>query len=116
MVRTGTDRHRLSARGEVRLYGRVDLPHSTDLLVEGRFLEYDTIMVVIHFADAESKRRALGFMAGRFSFKSWSTGEMVVPDSALAHLANAGIPFVVEGPATYERLISSIRKPPASPV
>ena len=73
-------------------------------------------MVLIHFPNVESKRRALGFMAGRFSFKSWATGEMVVPDSALAYLANEGIPFVVEGPATYERIISAIRNPPASAV
>lgn len=66
-------------------------------------------MIVIHFPDAESKRRALGFLAGRFSFKSWATGEMVVPEVALAYLATEGIPFVVEGPATYERLISAIR-------
>ncbi len=66
-------------------------------------------MVVIHFPDAETERRALGFMAGRFTFKSWATGEMVVPDFALAQLANEGIPFVVEGPATYERIISAVR-------
>ena len=57
-------------------------------------------MILIHFPDAESKRRALGFLAGRFSFKSWATGEMAVPEAALAHLATEGIPFVVEGPAT----------------
>ncbi len=73
-------------------------------------------MVVIHFPDAESKRRALGFMAGRFTFKSWATGEMVVPNSALAYMANEGIRFVVEGPATYERIISAVRNPPASTV
>jgi hypothetical protein len=73
-------------------------------------------MVVIHFADAASKRRALGFLAGRFPFKSWSTGEVVVPDSALAHLANEGISFVVEGPATYERITSAVRNPPSPPV
>ena len=70
-------------------------------------------MIVIRFDDAESKRRALGFLAGRFSFKSWSTGEMAVPESALAHLATEGIAFAVEGPATYERLISAVRDPVA---
>ena len=37
---------------------------------------------------------------GRFSFKSWVSGEMVVPESALAELAVEGIAFSVEGPAT----------------
>ncbi len=73
-------------------------------------------MILIHFRDPESKRRALGFLAGRFSFKSWATGEMAVPEQALAHLATEGIAFVVEGPATYERLISAIRNPPATAV
>ncbi len=73
-------------------------------------------MIVIHFSDVESKRRALGFLAGRFSFKSWATGEMAVPETALAHLATEGVSFVVEGPATYEQLISTIRNPPAAAV
>jgi hypothetical protein len=41
----------------------------------------------------------LGFLAGRFSFKSWATGEMAVPERTLAHLATESIPFSVEGPA-----------------
>lgn len=73
-------------------------------------------MIRIHFRDAESKRRALGFLAGRFSFKSWATGEMAVPEAALAHLATEGIVFIVEGPATYEQLISAVRNPPAPAV
>lgn len=68
-------------------------------------------MILIQFTDPEAKRRALGYLAGRFSFKSWATGEMIVPEAALAHLASEGISFVVEGPATYERLISTIRSP-----
>ena len=73
-------------------------------------------MIQIHFSDAESKRRALGFLAGRNSFKSWDTGEMIVPEAALADLAAEGISFVVEGPATYERIISTIRGAAATPV
>ena len=73
-------------------------------------------MIVIRFDDPESKRRALGFLAGRFSFKSWSSGEMAVPEAALAHLATQGIAFAVEGPATYERLISSVRDLTSTPV
>ena len=60
-------------------------------------------MIVIKFIDPSAKRRALGYLAGRFSFKSWANGEMVVPEPALPALALEGIQFMVEGPATYER-------------
>jgi len=73
-------------------------------------------MIRIHFTDLEAKRRALGFLAGRFSFKSWATGEMIVPEPALASLATEGISFIVEGPATYEQIISAFRSPPAAAV
>ena len=68
-------------------------------------------MIVIRFPDADAKRRALGYLAGRFSFKSWATGGMVVPEYALPNLATEGIPFSVEGPATYERIVSAVRDP-----
>jgi hypothetical protein len=73
-------------------------------------------MIRIRFPDTASERRALGYLAGRFSFKSWATGEMLVPDFALPALAREGISFIVEGPATYEQLIPSLRNPPASAV
>ena len=66
--------------------------------------------------DDQAERRALGALAGRFSFKSWAGGEMVVTESALAYLAVEGIPFVVEGPATYERNVPAIRTPAAPAV
>ena len=66
-------------------------------------------MIVIRFEDIESKRRALGFLAGRFSFKSWASGEMAVPDSALGALAAEGIPFRVDGPASNERLLPKLQ-------
>ena len=69
-------------------------------------------MIIIRFPDDKAKRRALGFLPGRFSFKSWATGEMMVPETALPFLAVEGIPFSVEGPATYERL-APLRNPPA---
>ncbi len=61
-------------------------------------------MIIIRFPDEAAKRRALGFLAGRFSFKSWTTGEMMVPPGALAELAVEGIAFQVQGPASYEQL------------
>jgi hypothetical protein len=73
-------------------------------------------MIIIRFANAESERRALGFLAGRFSFKSWASGETLVPEEALASLARQGIPFMVEGPATYEQTIAAFRGPPARAV
>jgi hypothetical protein len=40
-------------------------------------------MIRIYFTDDSAKRRALGYLAGRFSFESWATGEMLVPEYAL---------------------------------
>lgn len=71
--------------------------------------------IIIHFPDAESKRRALGKLAGRFSGKSWASGDVMVPEAALAYLATEGISFVVEGPATNER-IASLRDPATAAV
>lgn len=73
-------------------------------------------MILIRFPDAKAKRHALGFLAGRFSFKSWSNGEMTVPETALAYLAAENIPFFVDGQATYDRLISAIRDPSSAKV
>jgi hypothetical protein len=53
---------------------------------------------------------------GRFSFKSWPDGRMVVPEQALPLLALEGLSFVVEGPATYEQIIPSVRDPSPAPV
>jgi hypothetical protein len=72
-------------------------------------------MVIIRFADQDSKRRALGYIARRFPGKSWATGEVMVPDTALASLASEGFHFTVEGPASYERL-TSLRDTPAAAV
>jgi hypothetical protein len=58
-----------------------------------------TIMIRITFPDAASKHRGLGYLAGRFSFKSFASGEMIVPPEALAALALEAITFRVEGPA-----------------
>ena len=69
-------------------------------------------MIIIRFPDNETKRNALGYLAGRFSGKSWSTGELMVPEEALAHLAAEGIRFTVEGPATYAHL-APLRDPSA---
>ena len=85
-------------------------------LTHNRTVGYNSTMIRIRFADAAAERRGLGFLAGRFSFKSWANGETLVPDYALAALAREGIPFRVEGPATYEQIIPAVRNPPASAV
>lgn len=73
-------------------------------------------MIIIRFADDNEKRQALGYLPGRFSFKSWATGEMMVPENALQFLAHEGIRFSVEGPATYEQIVSAVRVPPAAAI
>ena len=70
-------------------------------------------MIIIRFADEESKRRAVASLVGRFSFKSWASGEMMLPKDALASLADEGVRFSVEGPATYERLAALRDSAPA---
>jgi hypothetical protein len=66
-------------------------------------------MIVIRFPDADAERRALGWLAGRFSFKSFATGEFLVLPDALPWLAVEGFRFSVEGRATYAQLIPSAR-------
>jgi len=66
-------------------------------------------MIRIRFTDFNAKKRALGRLAGRFPFKSWATGEMLVPEAALGFLAIENIPFQVEGPATYEQITPALR-------
>ena len=77
---------------------------------------YTTGMILIRFPNPESKRAALGRLAGRFNFKSYATGEMLVPEDALPFLAVEGIGFTVEGPATYEQIGAAVRGAPAPTV
>lgn len=73
-------------------------------------------MILIRFSDIEAKRRALGFLTGRFSFTSFKTGEVLVPAAALAELAVQGIPFTAEGPAVYGQAVPPLRDTAATPV
>jgi hypothetical protein len=66
-------------------------------------------LIRIRFSDRESKRRALGFLAGRFSFTSYASGEILVVESALSALALEGISFTAEGSATYAEAIPAFR-------
>jgi hypothetical protein len=73
-------------------------------------------MILIRFPNAESKRAALGSLAGRYNFKSWASGELLVPEDALPFLALKGIVFTFEGPATYQQNGSAFRGSPAPAV
>ena len=61
--------------------------------------------IIIRFPDVETKRLALGKLARRFSGKSWSSGEVMVPETALPYLAAEGISFTVERPKADERVL-----------
>jgi hypothetical protein len=60
-------------------------------------------MITITFADRETEKRAIGFLLGRFSGRVMKSGEHLVPEAALEALADQGIPFTVQGKATYEQ-------------
>lgn len=66
-------------------------------------------MIRIRFPDRDEKKRALGFLPGRFSCTSYASGEMLVPADALPALAVAGIRFSVDGPATYVQHVPALR-------
>jgi hypothetical protein len=73
-------------------------------------------MVIIRFPDEAQKRQALGLLIGRFSGKSWATGELMVPPEALPHLATRGIKFSVEGLPDYHKAYASLRDSAAAAV
>ena len=62
-------------------------------------------MIIVRFPNVQMRRRALAFLLRRFSVKSWRTGEVMVPEAALPHMATEGIVFTVDGPATYDRVV-----------
>jgi hypothetical protein len=56
-------------------------------------------MIIIRFADAAMERQAMGWLAGRFSFRTWANGNVMVPADALRYLALEWFSFTVVGPA-----------------
>jgi hypothetical protein len=66
-------------------------------------------MIKVRFPNADSERKALGYIAGRFSFKTFAEGYTLVPESALSRLAVEGISFTVEGRAAYEHVVPKVR-------
>ncbi len=55
------------------------------------------MQVLIRFPDKAVEEKALGKLIPRFGGKSWTSGETMVPASALAFLAAEGITFTVIG-------------------
>jgi hypothetical protein len=74
------------------------------------------MMVTILFPDRETEKRALGFLLGRYSGRVVKSGEHIVPEAALAALADQNIPFSVQGKTTYEQQMAALRSAPASPI
>ncbi len=66
-----------------------------------QFLERTSAMVVITFPDKDTQKKALGFLLGRFSGKVLKNGEHLVPEAALAALAEQGITFTAHGKASH---------------
>jgi hypothetical protein len=63
-------------------------------------------MVTIKFPDQDSRKRALGFLLGRFSGRVLRSGEVIVPEAALEALALENHSFTVLGRATYDQMAS----------
>jgi hypothetical protein len=61
-------------------------------------------MVLTRFPDAPTKRRASELLVGEVPFKSWSSGEMLLPEDALPRLAREDVPFSFEGSAACQKL------------
>jgi hypothetical protein len=68
-------------------------------------------MVLIRFPSLDVEKKALGFLARRYSMKTFASGQTLVPESALGAMAAEGITFTVEGRAAYEQRIPTVRNP-----
>jgi hypothetical protein len=60
-----------------------------------------TTMGIITFAEPELQKKAIGFLLGRFSGHALQSGEVIVPEAALAALAPQDLVFTVHGKASY---------------
>jgi hypothetical protein len=72
-------------------------------------------MILIRFPNEGAKDHALELLLGEYPFKSWRSGELLLPEDALPLLARENVPFTFEGIEGYER-ISALRDPAAAPV
>ncbi len=65
-------------------------------------------MVIIRFEASEAEKLALDFLVGRYPFKTWANGDLMLPEAALGQLAVEGIPFRARGRATYEHFLPAL--------
>lgn len=72
---------------------------------------YPPPMILFRFSDSEMEKHGLGCLAGRFSGKTGNTGETLVPEEALPHLAAEGITFSVAGRMPYEKAYAPLQVP-----
>lgn len=79
------------------------------MLVTNRSKAYGSAVVIVRFENPETEKRALGWLAGRFSFKTWANGDLMIHETVLPFLAREGIAFSVKGPATYEHFAPALR-------
>lgn len=68
-------------------------------------------MVVIKFPNIETQDEAIGFLASHFSGRLLRSGEVIIPEAALAALAYENFSFTVLGRATYEQMTFPYGKP-----
>lgn len=73
-------------------------------------------MVTVTFPDKKTEAKAIGFLLGRFSEKFLKTGKHIIPEAALAALADMNIPFTVLGRASYETQIAALRSAATSTI
>jgi len=72
-------------------------------------------MILIRFPNEDAKDRALELLLGEYRFKSWKSGELLLPEEALPLLARENVPFAFECIEGYER-IQAVRDPAPAPV
>ena len=73
-------------------------------------------MVTITFPNREVAKRAVGFLAGRFSGRILGADEVIVPEAALEALGEQGFKFTVLGKATYDQQVAALRSAPTAPI
>jgi hypothetical protein len=73
-------------------------------------------MILIQFPDRETEIKGLTVLMSRFSGKVLRGGLHIVPEPALEALTAANIPYIVNGPATYEHQMAAFQGDAAAPV
>jgi hypothetical protein len=71
-------------------------------------------MVTIRFPDLATQDEAVGFLASHFFGRLLRSGEVIVPEEALAALANENFSFTVIGKTTDDRAACGLAPPEPS--